>query len=59
MEEAHAYNVQQMSEYRARGNEEKYNDIQDLLRQMVDVMGKKKVLPQWVLQDKPASRNVT
>jgi len=46
MEEAHAYNVQQMSEYRARGNEEKYNDIQDLLRQMVDVMGKKKVLPQ-------------
>lgn len=42
MEEAHAYNVQKMAEYRAKGNEEKYQDIQDLLRQMTDVMGKKK-----------------
>lgn len=32
MEEAHAYNVQKMAEYRARGNEEKYQDIQELLR---------------------------
>jgi len=27
MEEAHAYNTQKMAEYRAKGNEEKYQDI--------------------------------
>jgi hypothetical protein len=43
MEEAHLYNVQKMAEYRAKGNEEKYQDIQDVLRQMTEVMGKKKV----------------
>jgi hypothetical protein len=27
IEEAHAYNVQKLAEYRAKGNEEKFKDI--------------------------------
>lgn len=42
MEEAHAYNMKKMAEYRAVGNSKKQEDIQELLRQMTATMGKKK-----------------
>lgn len=32
MDEAHAYNMKKMAEYRAVGNAKKQEDIQDLLR---------------------------
>lgn len=42
LDEAHAYNMRKMTEYRALGNKKKEEDIQDTLRAITEAMGKRK-----------------
>jgi hypothetical protein len=44
LDEAHAYNMKKMTEYRALGNKKKEEDIQDTLRAITEAMGKRKVV---------------
>jgi len=42
LDEAHAYNMRKMTEYRAVGNKQKEEDIQETLRAITEAMGKRK-----------------
>ena len=40
--EAHAYNMKRMADYRAVGDKQKEEDIQEVLRNITEAMGKRK-----------------